>query len=301
MGSPKIDYCVRVFLIFIPCLIWLIVQQGDRHLKNITGNRAKRALTPRVALTSVITLFGVSVETDPEIGGAIEFGTDGSVTLLEGTTVNLMVFGHFTNSTRIRLAMHEFSCDVDTDMIDPPAYDIQLDEQENKQYGLVAGRVSRVTLPKRSDYPRLYFCLSEDEENWFPQGNSMGTHFYLTTSFLPLWVRVLFVIFLLGLSGLFSGLSLGLMSLDKTDLSILSTTGTDAERKYAGKIAPVRNHGNFLLCSLLFSNVLVNASLTLMMDSLMSGAFAVASATLAIVIFGEIIPQSVSLSHIINT
>jgi len=178
-------------------------------------------------------------------------------------------------------------------MEEPPPFDILLDEEKIEKFGSVVGRVYGVELPKRSDYPRLYFCLLSEEGVWSPQGNSLGTHFYLKAQVLPTWLRVIFVIFLLSLSGLFSGLSLGLMSLDKNELAILINTGTVAEKKFASKIAPVRNLGNFLLCSLLFSNVLVNASLTLMMDSLMSGIFAVAASTLAIVIFGEIIPQSV--------
>ena len=58
---------------------------------------------------------------------------------------------------------------------------------------------------------------------------------------------------------------------------------------------PVRKHGNFLLCSILLGNVLVNNSLTILLDSLLDGggAIAVVFATLAIVIFGEIIPQAI--------
>jgi len=92
--------------------------------------------------------------------------------------------------------------------------------------------------------------------------------------------------------GLFSGLNLGLMSLNKTDLKIIINTGNTEEKKFAAKIAPVRNHGNFLLCCLLFSNVLVNASLTILMDELTSGLVAIIMSTLFIVVFGEIIPQA---------
>ena len=38
---------------------------------------------------------------------------------------------------------------------------------------------------------------------------------------------------LLCLSGLFSGLNLGLMSLDQTELKIVMSTGTDKEKSYA--------------------------------------------------------------------
>ena len=51
--------------------------------------------------------------------------------------------------------------------------------------------------------------------------------------------------------------------------------------------------GNFLLCSILLGNVLVNNTLTVTLDMLTGGGgtLAVIGATMGIVIFGEIIPQ----------
>ena len=100
-----------------------------------------------------------------------------------------------------------------------------------------------------------------------------------------------FIMLLLVLSGLFSGLNLGLMALDKTELKIVSNTGSALERRYARAIEPVRSHGNFLLCTLLLGNVLVNSSLTILLDELSTGLIAVIGSTIGIVIFGEIIPQ----------
>ena len=61
----------------------------------------------------------------------------------------------------------------------------------------------------------------------------------------------------------------------------------------------MRKKGNYLLCSILLGNVLVNNSLTIVLDSMTGGggALAVVFATLAIVIFGEIIPQSICSRH----
>ena len=55
-----------------------------------------------------------------------------------------------------------------------------------------------------------------------------------------------------------------------------------------------RGMGNFLLCSILLGNVLVNNTLTVTLDSLTGGggALAVIGATMGIVVFGEIIPQA---------
>ena len=114
---------------------------------------------------------------------------------------------------------------------------------------------------------------------------------------LPVALHVVLLICLLCLSGLFSGLNLGLMALNITDLKLVLNTGTDNEKGWARTIIPVRNHGNYLLCTLLLGNVLVNSSLTILLDELTSGIVAVIGSTLGIVIFGEIVPQALCSRH----
>lgn len=87
------------------------------------------------------------------------------------------------------------------------------------------------------------------------------------------------------------------MSIDRTELKILCNTGTPRERSYAKAIQPVRNHGNYLLCSILLGNVFVNSIFTILLDSLTSGVIAVIFSTLAIVMFGEITPQAICSRH----
>jgi len=119
----------------------------------------------------------------------------------------------------------------------------------------------------------------------------------LTKPYVPSYVIWGVIALLLCLSGLFSGLNLGILSLDKMDLKIMINTGTPRERAHARKIRPIRRNGNLLLCSLVFSNVLVNSTLTLLLDTLTDGVTAVVVSTLAIVIMGEIIPQAVCCRH----
>lgn len=98
---------------------------------------------------------------------------------------------------------------------------------------------------------------------------------------------------LLCFSGLFSGLTLGLMSLDVGQLELKIAGGSEDERKQAEKILPLRRRGNLLLCTLLLGNTLVNAGIAILTASFTSGFVGGLLSTGFILIFGEIIPQSV--------
>ncbi|KAM6431834.1 metal transporter CNNM4 isoform 1-T1 [Liasis olivaceus] len=115
---------------------------------------------------------------------------------------------------------------------------------------------------------------------------------------LPLWLQIILLLGLLVLSGMFSGLNLGLMALDPMELRIVQNCGSETEKRYARKIEPIRRKGNYLLCSLLLGNVLVNTTLTILLDDLIgSGLVAVIASTSGIVIFGEIVPQALCSRH----
>ncbi|KAJ7072531.1 hypothetical protein C8F01DRAFT_1104276 [Mycena amicta] len=95
------------------------------------------------------------------------------------------------------------------------------------------------------------------------------------------------------LSGLFAGLTLGYMSLDQTQLSVLALSGTPEQRKYAKKIIPIRKNGHLLLVTLLLANMIVNESLPIIADPVLGGGVeAVVVSTVLIIIFSEIVPQS---------
>ncbi|KAJ1829024.1 hypothetical protein LPJ70_007148, partial [Coemansia sp. RSA 2708] len=94
--------------------------------------------------------------------------------------------------------------------------------------------------------------------------------------------------------GLLAGLTLGLMSLDSTNLHILATSGTAQQQTYAQRIQPIRKNGHWLLVTLLLGNTIVNETLPIVLDSVLGGGgvSAIIISTAAIVLFGEIIPQS---------
>lgn len=161
--------------------------------------------------------------------------------------------------------------------------------------------VVEVLVPGKNSQGDLYFlCLKNGNgtgRQWRHQGEVPWLQFRVYDKLLPVWATAVIIVLLLCFSALFSGLTLGLMSLDKTDLKILCNTGKELERKYAAAIMPVRSHGSLLLCSLLLGNVMVNSVLTILMDDLTSGVVAVIFSTLTIVIFGEIMPQAVCARH----
>ncbi len=96
------------------------------------------------------------------------------------------------------------------------------------------------------------------------------------------------ILVFLALSALFSGLTLGLMGLDAYELQRKVKLGNRA----AARIYPLRKKGNQLLCTLLIGNVAVNSALAVFLGSITQGVIAGLVATALIVIFGEIIPQS---------
>ncbi|CDU22717.1 related to MAM3-protein required for normal mitochondrial morphology [Sporisorium scitamineum] len=96
------------------------------------------------------------------------------------------------------------------------------------------------------------------------------------------------------LSGLFAGLTLGYMSLDETQLQVLALQGTPKQKRYAEKIMPIRKDGHLLLATLLIANMITNETLPIIADPLLGGGVqAVIVSIVLVVIFAELIPQSV--------
>ncbi|EIE23075.1 DUF21-domain-containing protein, partial [Coccomyxa subellipsoidea C-169] len=114
---------------------------------------------------------------------------------------------------------------------------------------------------------------------------------------IPIWAAVIISLFLVPLSGLFAGLTLGLLSLDRVGLRILVEGGDAKERSHAQKILPVREQGNQLLCTLLLGNVIINSALSILLADLTTGPIGLLTSTAVILIFGEIIPQSICSRH----
>ena len=112
-------------------------------------------------------------------------------------------------------------------------------------------------------------------------------------AFLPDAIQLVLIIFLVVLSGLFAGLTLGFLSLDKTGLEILMDSDDPKSASYARRIYPVRVKGNELLCTLLLGNTAANALLSILIADWFGGLIGAVSSTFVILIFGEIVPQAI--------
>ncbi|KAL4071951.1 hypothetical protein V8B97DRAFT_1941719 [Scleroderma yunnanense] len=116
-----------------------------------------------------------------------------------------------------------------------------------------------------------------------------STEFFVFVCLIPVLVL---------LSGIFAGLTLGYMSLDETQLNVLSMSGTPQQKRYAAKIKPIRKDGHLLLVTLLLANMIVNETLPVISDPVLGGGVqSVVVSTVLIVIFSEIIPQSLCTRH----
>lgn len=102
-------------------------------------------------------------------------------------------------------------------------------------------------------------------------------------------ILVIEVIILVGLSAIFSGLNISLMSLDLDDLRRKKKLGN----KDAAKVLPLRQKTHLSLASILFGNIAMVSTLSLILEPHFQGILAGFISTILIVIFGEVIPQAV--------
>ncbi|EGF98601.1 uncharacterized protein MELLADRAFT_118502 [Melampsora larici-populina 98AG31] len=111
-------------------------------------------------------------------------------------------------------------------------------------------------------------------------------------------IQAVLIPILVCLSGVFAGLTLGYMSLDSTQLCVLAKSGTPDQQRLAKKIAPLRKDGHLLLITLLIANMVANETLPVVSDNVLGGGIqAVVVSTVLVIIFSEIIPQSVCSTY----
>lgn len=233
---------------------------------------------------------------------------DGVIQVTEESSVQLRFYGlQLGSDSASQIRFTELGDDEDDrDSVNRTCVDFTKDVSVGSYMNVssrgTSGVVSvNVKALRKSERAREYIaCIRSPGDRWHLLLENHGRLRVVEekASLLPLWLQVILVSCLLVLSGMFSGLNLGLMALDPMELRIVQSCGTEKEKRYARKIEPIRRKGNYLLCSLLLGNVLVNTTLTILLDDLTgSGVGAIVASTVGIVIFGEIVPQALCSRH----
>ncbi|XP_056669050.1 metal transporter CNNM4 isoform X2 [Monodelphis domestica] len=272
-----------------------------------------RLLLAALGLLLLLWFPGTWGELQPKILGmrlmrcnkSCGFNADGILIVSEGSEVQLRLYGlnldrlyngflTFTELESLQEVQQAAFCNgITRDLIVHNLVNLSRDNSN----GML---VVETKYLRRSEKSRLYGLCTWTDGHWhrWPGKDSLLFLMEEEHMFLPMWLHISVVLGLLTLSGIFSGLNLGLMALDPMELRIIQNCGKEKEKKYAEKIEPIRRKGNYLLCSLLLGNVGVNTSLTILLDSLLgSGLITVISSTIGIVIFGEILPQALCSRH----
>ncbi|PWW77940.1 DUF21-domain-containing protein, partial [Tuber magnatum] len=146
--------------------------------------------------------------------------------------------------------------------------------------------LARVALLLTTSLPRLHSHPLQKREEGDPESSGY-------------WLNVGIAFFLVVLGGIFAGLTLGLMGQDEIYLQVIEQSGEGAEKNHARKVLGLLKRGkHWVLVTLLLSNVITNETLPIVLDRSLGGGWpAVLSSTVLIVIFGEIIPQSVCVRY----
>jgi len=280
--------------LFEPDLFTNIVEGSQASYEEV--RRKKREVTKD---SSAITVFAMLLG---DTSSKKTYNGNGIISVTEKNDIFLHLIGlNFKKGMQVKFTTANNSYGEPCNSAESHFQSIEL---EAEYQGMDHPGFATVEIVGGLDYypndPIYYLCVRDDiNKPFIHQGGDSQLQIEMTTLFMPVPVMIILCCVLLCLSGLFSGLNLGLMSLDQTELKIVMSTGTETEKNYANAILPVRGMGNFLLCSILLGNVLVNNTLTIFLDSLTGGGgtVAVIGATLGIVIFGEIIPQALCSRH----
>ncbi|KAK0404571.1 hypothetical protein QR680_017517 [Steinernema hermaphroditum] len=247
-----------------------------------------------VTMEKKASLSGIRIESEEPGDEGFHGYTDKGVSIVHpDTTLRVVLFGWwldevmqvaFTlsncNSTYLNVSQADFMIQTEKRVVIKAEF-----AETSKLYKICLKQKPRETTT--GELVESHFSLIDDFRT------SISTDLPPRKYYLPFGVQISIISFLLVLSGLFSGLNLGLMALTPQELMLIQKSGSKQERKYADIILPVRRSGNFLLCSLLIGNVCVNSAISILLDDLTSGYVALIVSSAGIVIFGEIFPQSI--------
>ena len=226
----------KVFLVF--CLFVLLPslqvnKDGGNNNNNndISSSSSKKGYGSWIYAVEAATLSGMSAD-----NGIIVK----NVLTVDESVVELTVYGtELSSTTTLGFSTKSDSCtdSLSTVTLEPSP-------------GSTTIATAKIQISDKNIY---YACLDDK----VVAGSATTPQYQLSVipvpgPLMPMWAAIILIALLLGLSGLFSGLNLGLMSLDTIGLKIIiNSTADPKKKKHAKKIYPLRKHGNFLLCTLL--------------------------------------------------
>ncbi|TDZ59772.1 Protein MAM3 [Colletotrichum trifolii] len=114
-----------------------------------------------------------------------------------------------------------------------------------------------------------------------------------------IWILYIASLVLVLAGGAFAGLTIALMGQDSIYLQVLAGDPDESQSKNAKRVYNLLKKGkHWVLVTLLLSNVIVNESLPVVLDRCLGGGIAaIVGSTVLIVIFGEVVPQSVCVRY----
>lgn len=113
---------------------------------------------------------------------------------------------------------------------------------------------------------------------------------------VPLWKQYIVyvvVFFCYCCSALFSGVNLSLLSIDSNTISFLEASEDPLDQKMGAAFKSIHSDENWLICTILAGNVLVNSASSILLSTEGSALIAVIISTFTISIFCEIMPQAI--------
>ncbi|KAL2147319.1 hypothetical protein VTI28DRAFT_10309 [Corynascus sepedonium] len=114
-----------------------------------------------------------------------------------------------------------------------------------------------------------------------------------------LWVLYVASLVLVLSGGAFAGLTIALMGQDGIYLQVMAGDPSEPQQKNAKRVYDLLTKGkHWVLVTLLLANVIVNETLPVVLDRCLGGGVAaVVGSTFLIVIFGEVLPQSICVRY----
>ncbi|KAI3419685.1 hypothetical protein GPALN_004117 [Globodera pallida] len=291
---PRQNGLALQFCIIIAAVLLKPVQQHNTQPSNKNTNQQKPHTASILTMEKRAQLSGIRIEPEEQGGdgfiGYAKQPTEKGVSIVEpDTPVRVVLFGSFLDEIDTVGFTNTENC-TNTLRIGQNDFAIQSER--------------RIVIIYEFEKSAVFYkpCIRQKANANYPKGRNFSVvddrHCMVSTDmpareyYFPMPIQIAIIVFLLVLSGLFSGLNLGLMSLTPQELTLISNSGSPKERKYAQTILPVRKSGNLLLCSLLIGNVCVNSAISILFDDLTSGYVALAVSSAGIVVFGEIFPQA---------